>query len=135
MTFNIIDGIRNFIRLVNDNWTIIVIALGLLCTFANRVHSYMQLSKQERIEAIKISIKAIMLEKVTDAEVEYEDWISAGAIKRSQVINKIYEMYPELYNVVDQEGLIKWMDEAIDEALKVMRQIFEENQEFDENEE
>jgi len=44
-------------------------------------------------------------------------------------------MYPELYNVVDQEGLIKWMDEAIDEALKVMRQIFEENQEFDENEE
>lgn len=135
MTFNIIDGIRNFIRLVNDNWTIIVIALGLLCTFANRVHAYMQLSKQERIEAIKTSIKAIMLEKVTDAEVEYEDWISAGAIKRSQVINKIYEMYPELYNVVDQEGLIKWMDEAIDEALKIMRQIFEENQESDENEE
>lgn len=132
MNFNLLNGIQNFVRLINDNWTLIVILIGFVFTAINRVRAYMQLTDQEKIDAIKTSIKEMMLEKVTNAEMEYENWVKAGAIKRSQVIAEIYETYPILYQVVNQDELIKWIDESIDEALKIMRQIFEDNENVEE---
>lgn len=48
-------------------------------------------------------------------------------MKRAQVIEKIFETYPILSKVTDQEELIKWIDEVIDESLETMRKVFEEN--------
>ena len=132
MNFSLLNGVQNFVSLINDNWTLIVILIGFVCTIVNRFKLYMQLTDQEKINAIKSVIKETMLERVTNAEMEYENWIKAGAIKRSQVISEIYAKYPILYKVVDQHKLIEWMDESIEESLKVMRQIFEDNENSEE---
>ena len=68
---------------------------------------------------------------ITDAEVEYQDYVKAGEIKRSQVIQKIYADFPILARVQDQEQLVAWIDEQIDNALKTLRKIIEENKIID----
>lgn len=57
----------------------------------------------------------------------YLEWKNAGSVKRAQVIKKIFETYPILYKVTNQEELIKWIDEVIDGSLETMRKVFEEN--------
>lgn len=125
--FNVLNGIQNFLQMVNDNWTTIIIIICLANALWIKIKNYLVMSDEDKINAVKACIKETILEKVTNAEIEYEDWISAGAIKRSQVINEIFEMYPILYKVTDQESLIAWMDKTIDEALKIMRDILEKN--------
>ena len=67
-----------------------------------------------------------MLKYVTDAEEDYANWVKAGEIKRSQVISQIYADYPILSKIVAQDDLIAWIDQTIDDALKTMRKIIEE---------
>ena len=129
MNFDILNGINRFVDFVNNNWTLIVIVIGMIITLINRIKTFVKMSEEDQINTIKTLIKETMLEKVTNAEIAYEDWIKAGAIKRSQVMNEIYEQYPILYQVVDQEDLIKWIDDAIEEALETMRDIFTKNTE------
>ena len=129
MNFDILNGVKHLVDFVNDNWTLIVIVIGMVITLINRIRAFVKMSEEDRINSIKVLIKETLLEKVTNAEIEYEDWIKAGAIKRSQVINEIYEQYPTLYQVVDQEELIKWIDTEIELALKTMRDIFTQNTE------
>ena len=66
---------------------------------------------------------------ISDAEEDYYYMTSAGSIKRSQVIKKIFEDYPVLSKVTDQETLIKWIDEIIDESLTTLREIVAVNEE------
>ena len=70
-----------------------------------------------------------MLQLVTEAEISYEEWTKAGNIKRAQVIQIIYEKYPILSKVADQNEVIGWIDKTIDDSLKTMREIFKENTE------
>ena len=49
-------------------------------------------------------------------------------MKRAWVVEKIFETYPILSKVTNQEELIKWIDEVIDESLETMIKVFEENQ-------
>ena len=60
---------------------------------------------------------------ISDAECDYDEWNKAGEIKRSQVIKKIYEMYPILSKVVNQEELTKWIDAEIDDSLETLNDI------------
>ena len=129
MNFDILNGINRFVDFVNNNWTLIVIVIGMIITLINRIKTFVKMSEEDQINTIKTLIKETMLEKVTNAEIAYEDWIKAGAIKRSQVMNEIYEQYPILYQVVDQEDLIKWIDDAIEKSLETMRDIFTKNTE------
>ena len=48
-----------------------------------------------------------------------------------EVIDQVFVMYPILSKVTNQEEIIAFIDEAIDEALKTMRKIFEENKELE----
>lgn len=125
---NILDGIQNFLMLVNDHWTEIIVIVGLVLVLVKRVKEYIGMSDEEKIEAAKTQIKETVLKLVTDAEVDYYEWSKAGAVKRSQVIEEIFAMYPILAKVTNQEELITWIDEMIDEALKTMRDIFAENE-------
>ena len=124
---NILNGIKNFLQFINDNWTMIIIVIGLLISVIQKVKGYISKSNEEKIAIAKKQIQEIMLRLVTDSEVDYLEWQNAGAIKRSQVIEEIFEMYPILSKVTNQDEIIKWIDDVIDEALKTMRDIFEEN--------
>ena len=85
------------------------------------------MSQDKQVEIVKAQISEIMLMLVTKAEVSYSEWVKSGEIKRSEVIDQVFTMYPILSKVSNQEEVISWIDEAIDEALKTMRKIFEEN--------
>ena len=60
---------------------------------------------------------------VTEAEDDYIETKKAGQIKRSQVINQIYEKFPILNRIMEQEEFLDWLDAEIDNALDTLKQI------------
>lgn len=122
------NGIVKFLNLINDNWTTITVIIGLLIMLYRKVESYLKKSEEEKIEIAKKQIKEICLRLVSEAEMDYESWEQAGKIKRSQVFQEIYKEYQVLEKVINQEELIAFIDEAIDEALVVLREVIEHNE-------
>lgn len=131
---NIFVGIRNFLEIVNENWTSILIIISLLVAIYKKTKDYFNQSNSEKVEVAKAQITEIILKLISDAEIDYETWNKAGSIKRSQVIKQIYTDYPILSKVIDQEAIIAWIDETIDNSLKTLRKIVSENQAKDDSE-
>lgn len=125
---NILYGIQNFLQIINDNWTVIIVIIGLCVAIVKKAKEFFSKTDEEKIEIAKKQIQETMLKLVTDAETDYLEWKSAGSVKRAQVIEEIFEMYPILSKVTNQEELISWIDEVIDEALETMRTVFAENE-------
>ena len=125
---NILNGIQNFLMLVNEHWTEIIVIIGLALVLYKRVKDYLGKTNEEKIEIAKVQIKETALRLVTDAEMDYKEWVKAGAVKRAQVVEEIFMMYPILAKVTNQKELVAWIDDIIDEALETMREIFAENE-------
>ncbi len=123
----VLNGIKNFLTLVNDNWTTIAVILGLIIAISKKAINYFNKSNEEKIAIAKKHIQETMLKMIGDAEEDYEEWNKAGSIKRAQVIKQIFAENPILSKAVDQDELIKWIDDAIDDALVTLRKIVEEN--------
>lgn len=123
-----LDGLKNFLSFMNDNWTTIVIIISLLIALYQKIRSFISKSNEEKIASAKAQIKEIVLKLITDAEIDYEHWNKTGSIKRSQVIQKIFEEYPILAKAVDQKAVIAWIDEFIDESLKELRKVLAEGE-------
>lgn len=121
---NILDGIKNFLQLVNENWTTILVIVGLTIGIYRKTRMFFDTTNDEKIEIAKKQISERMLKLVSDAEENYESWAKAGEIKRSEVISKIYEDYPILSGVIDQDELINWIDDQIDAALPTLRKLW-----------
>lgn len=123
---NILHGVQNFLQFINDNWTVIAVIISLLIALGQKIESYMSKSNEEKIAIAKQQIQETMLMLVTEAEKDYLEWTKAGSVKRSQVIDKVFKMYPVLSKIVNQEEIIEWIDSVINESLKTMRDIFEQ---------
>lgn len=126
---NILTGICNFLQFINDNWTMIITILVLVAAIGKKIVDFLNNSEEEKIAIAKEQIRETMLKLITEAEIDYQNFIKAGSVKRSQVISQIYERYPVLSKIADQEELVKWLDEVIDESLEEMRKIFEQTKE------
>lgn len=124
---DILNGIKNFLSLINDNWTTILVIVGLALALWKKIESYSKLSTDKKIEIAKKQISENILKLITQAEKDYAEWENAGSIKRSEVISEIYKEYPILAKVVNQEELVKWIDEQIDNALPTLREIIKQN--------
>lgn len=122
-----LEGIYNFLEFIETNWTLIAAIITICVAIYKKAKKYFSKSHEEQLEIAKKQISESMLKLVTKAEENYLNWVSAGPIKRSQVIDQIFKDYPILSKVTNQEEIIAWIDDAIDEALKTMRKIFEEN--------
>ena len=125
---DILNGIKNFLSLINDNWTTILVIVGLALALWKKIESYSKLSTDKKIEIAKKQISENILNLITQAEKDYAEWEKAGSIKRSEVISEIYKEYPILAKVVNQEELVKWIDEQIDNALPTLREIIKQNE-------
>ena len=125
---DILNGIKNFLSLINDNWTTILVIVGLALALWKKIESYSKLSTDKKIEIAKKQISENILKLITQAEKDYAEWENAGSIKRSEVISEIYKEYPILAKVVNQEELVKWIDEQIDNALPILRDIIKQNE-------
>lgn len=129
---NILTGIHNFLSFIDENWTMIIVTIFLAISIAKKIYNFFSKSEEEKIAIAKKQVKETMLKLVTNAETDYLAWVSAGAIKRSQVIEEVFKKYPVLSKVANQDELIEWLDTTIDEALEEMRKIFaEQNKEQD----
>ena len=122
-----INGIDNFLNFLNENWTMISAIITVAFIIYDNIKNISKKSKEEQVEIAKSQIKVIMLRLVTEAECDYREWVQSGEIKRAQVIDNVFTMYPILSKVSNQEDIINWIDDCIDLALKTMRKIFEEN--------
>ena len=121
------EGLQKFLQLLNDNWTSILVCIGLVVGIVKKTQDYMSKSQDEKIEIAKKQIQTTILKMISDAEVDWQEWSEAGSIKRAQVIKQIYEEYPILSKVVDQKALTEWIDEQIDSALDTLREIVKTN--------
>lgn len=122
-----LNGIKNFLEFLNANWTVLAVLLGLIVGLIQRVKVFIGKTDEEKIRIAKRQIKEIMLKMVSEAEMDFEEFNKAGAIKRSQVISQIYEMYPILSKVIDQNELIKWLDMEINTSLQTLENIIDAN--------
>lgn len=118
-----INGIKNFLELINNNWTTIMVVCGLCVSLYYKIMQFIKLSDDEKISQTKTVIKNVMLSLISDAELNYSEWNKSGAIKRAEVLNRIFTDYPILNKVTDKEKLISEIDSMLDESLKEMRNI------------
>lgn len=122
-----LNGIQNFLSIINNNWTTIIVIIGLVIAIVKKAKDYFSKSDEEKIAIAKAQISETMLKLITDAEVDYEDWNKAGSIKRSQVIKEIFNEYPILSKVTNQDEIITYIDYMIDSSLRELRKTIEEN--------
>lgn len=125
---NFITGVKNFLFFVNNHWTEIIIIVGLCIALYRRIVIYAKKSTDEKVSIALEQIREIILGKCGKAEKDWEEWKKSGAVKRAQVIAEIYSEYPILNQVADQETIIKYIDDLIDEALKTLREIVAEQE-------
>lgn len=118
-----LNGIKNFLMMINNNWPTIVVIIGLCIMVYQKIKDFVYLSEDEKIKAAKEQLSSVVLSLVSSAEIQYKDYQKAGEIKRSQVIDEIFKKYPILSKVTDQEELLQYIDNLIDEALKTVREI------------
>lgn len=128
------ESLKNFLQWVYDNFALIICCFGLILGIYQKAKKYFSASSEEKkklfeeaVEITKVKIKEKMLTMVKDSEEKYKDWVKAGNLKRSEVISKIYDEYPILSQIKDQESLITYIDNTIDNALVTLRQILSEN--------
>jgi len=128
------NSIQKTLQFIVDNWSQIVIIATLILTiyartkkfileWKNKTEEERQKDFEKAVETAKKALADYILILVSKAEI---DWQSEdgklGKTKRAQVIEKIYEKYPILEQVEDKESLLKYFDELINEALKVVRE-------------
>lgn len=120
-------GLKNFLMFVYQNWTLICVCIGLVIGIYQKAKAFFDKSTDEQIAIAKKQIKEIMLKMVSEAEIDYDEWNKAGSIKRSQVIKKIFELYPILSKAVDQQSVINWIDFQIDNSLETLAEVIKAN--------
>lgn len=125
---NVLTGINRFLMLINDNWTSIVVMIGLLIGLYQKVKAYLSHSNEEKYEIAKAQIRQSILSMVTDAELQFVDWNKAGSIKRSQVIEKLYSEYPILGKIADQNKVTEWIDSEINNSLNTLKDVLKANE-------
>ena len=120
-------GIENFLLVLNEHWTSILVILGFVISAIQETKIYLSKSDDEKIEIAKLQIRETMLKMVTDVELDFDSWVKAGSIKRSKVIDKIFEKYPILSKVADQDEIVCWIDDEIKKSLSTLRNVITEN--------
>ena len=123
----VLNGLHNFLQFISDNWALICAIITLILSVCSKIKKFMDKSDEEKIAIAKKQIQETVLKLVTDAEESYMDFVKAGSIKRAQVMEEIFLTYPILSKVTNQEELISWIDEVINESLKTMREVLEKN--------
>lgn len=122
-----LESIYKLLEYIEANWTLIAAIITMSIAIYKKAKDYFNKSFDEQLNIAKAQICETMLKWVTEAEKDYRQWTAAGAIKRSQVIDQIFREYPILSRVTNQDDVIQFLDDTIDESLKTMRKIFEEN--------
>lgn len=122
------EGLKNFLEFINNNWTLIITLCGLILGIYTKIKNYINLSREKKIDIALEQIRKSMLELVSKSEKEYGS--NTGKLKKSKVLEEIFNKYPELKYFTNQEELEKILDDIINENLDKMKKMLESNEEF-----
>lgn len=116
----------NLLEFLNNYWAQIVILISAVFGIYKKVKKFIEVADKEKIDRIIAIVGNIILEKLAKAEEDWTIYKKTGTIKRSKVINEIYESYPILKEYVDQEYIITQIDKIIDDGLKELEQTIKD---------
>ena len=116
-------GISNTLFFIQENWSNIIFIFSIILVCCDKVRDYVKLSKEDRVEATLVIIKEELLKLMSEAELDWKHIQKSGELKKSQVIKKIYEQFPNLNEYVDQDELIERISNMIDEGMEKMNAI------------
>ena len=127
------EGLKNLLAFLNENWATIVCIVGLGIALYKKImktiNDWKAMTEEEKkaelerqIEKAKEAIAQYILSYVSDAEEKWSYEGKLGEIKRAEVIGKVFEAYPVLAMVADQEELVAYIDTLIDKALETVRE-------------
>lgn len=113
-------GTKLVFHFLLDNWLDILIGLLIISIIIEDIRAIIKRMDTKKIVKTLEKISGSIASYVYDAEMKWakKHIVKAGAVKRAEVISKIYEKYPELSEYVNQELIINSIDEFIDDALK-----------------
>ena len=113
-------GTKLVFHFLLDNWLDILISLLIISIIIEDIRAIIKRKDTKNIVKTLEKISGSIASYVNDAEMKWakKHIVKAGAVKRAEVISKIYEKYPELSEYVNQELIINSIDELIDNALK-----------------
>ena len=60
-----LNGVKNFLQAINDNWTTIVVIAGMVVAIIKKVKSWMAKSDEEKIAIAKEQITNTILKLIT----------------------------------------------------------------------
>ena len=124
------EGIKNTLIIIEENWTNILIVLSCLFAIYRKVKKYINMNNEEKDkekeeikeETLKI-VKTVLLKLMSEAEIEWNDFEKSGSIKRSQVIKELYNEFPILKEFTDQDKLLEIIDNMINEEKSKMDEV------------
>jgi len=125
-------GIQHFLEQLNNNWPTIsiciVLILGIYAKAKKFYNDWQKKTEAEKqadferaVEEARNALANFILGYVSEAEVRWKEQ-GMGEIKRSEVLTRVYQQYPILTAVADQDKLVGYIDVLIDEALKTVRE-------------
>lgn len=115
-------GVKIF-EFIRENWFVIVISVAVVIY---TVEELLILSKEEKIALAKHLIAIGIDAMVAEAEFKFADYEKSGQLKRSYVIQMIYEKYPELNKVIEQEEILDWIDKLIENSVARLKTTISE---------
>ena len=106
------------LEFIGSNWFFIIIAINVV------IYTYEEMSRRNNEEKVAIAkhLIAISIDAlVSEAETKFANNEKSGQLKRSYVIQTVFEKYPVLNNIIEQEALIDWIDKLIEESVSRLR--------------
>lgn len=120
-------NIETLMNTILGNWMLALAIIVVVAIQCLKVKKLAADPKTAQLATVKKQIAQVVLALVAEAERDYSGIVGAGAIKRSQVLEKLFETYPILSVAVDQRELLEWIDDAIDASLRQLREVLEAN--------
>ena len=103
------------LKWISENWVNLVIIVGFLAFIGYELVMFAKLPKEEQIK----NVKAWLLYAVTEAEKELGS--KTGALKLRLVYDRAVEKFTWLSTAVTFETFSGWVDEALEEMKKMLR--------------
>lgn len=122
------QGLVNTANFILENWSNIVFVAAVFIAVFFRIKKFFSMSKEDQKEAVLKVVKEEILKIMSDAEKDWDNYVKSGEIKKSQVINTIYEQFPALSSFANQDEIIKQISDMIDEVKPTMDKIFEKTE-------
>jgi hypothetical protein len=124
---------QGIVKLIQDlilYWPYVILFVCIIGFVINYINNYKKLSEKdkenERKRLLNLTLKKIqdiMPYLTANAEENWNHLDKSGIIKRSEVLNIIYESYPILKELYDEEWIVSEIDRIINQTLLDIRKI------------